>query len=124
MRASRIRAATHHAFAVRIDQSTGMLIRPRSDVQSPRENLDVVVLEQEVLTPLGVTPEDLVFTRDAHHADAAVRSGEGQIAFILNEMPVSAVLDVADAGEIMPQKSTYFYPKVPTGEVIASLREG
>jgi uncharacterized protein (DUF1015 family) len=43
------------------------------------------------------------------------------VAFLLNATPVAQVLDVADAGGRMPQKSTYFYPKLPTGLVMNLL---
>jgi uncharacterized protein (DUF1015 family) len=57
------------------------------------------------------------FTEDAHEAVAQVRAGEARYAVLLNPVPVGRVLDIADAGERMPQKSTFFYPKVPTGIV-------
>ena len=41
----------------------------------------------------------------------------------MNPVPVTRVLDVADAGERMPQKSTFFYPKVPTGLVFNPLED-
>jgi uncharacterized protein (DUF1015 family) len=122
IRAARIRNGTHHAFAMRLENESGMLIRPHSDaIPSPRERLDVVVLEQEILTPLGITGENVTYTRDVEYVDASVRTGEAQIGIVLNSMPVADVLAVADAGEIMPQKSTYFFPKVPTGEVLSPL---
>ena len=49
------------------------------------------------------------------------RSGSAKLAFLLNPTPVEQVLAVADAGARMPQKSTYFYPKLPTGLVMCSL---
>ena len=41
--------------------------------------------------------------------------GEGVVAFLLREVDVEAIHAVAEAGEVLPQKSTYFFPKVPTG---------
>jgi uncharacterized protein (DUF1015 family) len=58
------------------------------------------------------------YTQDAREARNAVRSGAAQLAFLLNATPVEQVLAVADAGARMPQKSTYFYPKLPTGLVM------
>jgi uncharacterized protein (DUF1015 family) len=57
------------------------------------------------------------FTEDAREAVAQVRSGAARYAVLMNPVPVSRVLDIADSGERMPQKSTFFYPKVPTGIV-------
>ena len=48
-------------------------------------------------------------------------SGKAQCAFILNPTRVAEIRDVAASGEKMPQKSTYFYPKLITGLVINSL---
>jgi uncharacterized protein (DUF1015 family) len=44
--------------------------------------------------------------------------GEGDLAFLLEPTPVSSILAVAAEADVMPQKSTYFYPKPLTGLVI------
>ena len=43
---------------------------------------------------------------------------DGDLAFLVAPTPVRAVVDVAAAGEVMPQKSTFFYPKAETGLVL------
>jgi len=111
---------THHAFAVVAHDGAAVLRRPRRAGGSPRDRLDVAVLETEVLEPAGVSREmisggALAYTRDADGLDAAVRSGEAILAFGVSPVRADEVTSVADAGETMPQKSTYFYPKVPTG---------
>jgi uncharacterized protein (DUF1015 family) len=50
-----------------------------------------------------------------------VASRQARLGFCLNPATTAEVIAVADAGEVMPQKSTYFYPKVPTGLVLAPL---
>ena len=65
----------------------------------------------------------LWFTEDAEQAVADVRSGRARYAVLMNPVPVTRILDVADSGERMPQKSTFFYPKVPTGLVFNPLEE-
>ena len=78
---------------------------------------------------LGLTEEQtkdqtvLWFTEDAASAVDQVRSGKARYAVILNPVPVDRVLELADAGERMPQKSTFFYPKVPTGLVFNLLED-
>jgi uncharacterized protein (DUF1015 family) len=47
--------------------------------------------------------------------------GEYQIALFLNPVRAEQVIGVAEAGERMPEKSTYFYPKIPTGVVMREL---
>ena len=65
----------------------------------------------------------LWFTEDAAEAVHDVRAGRARYAVLMNPVPVQRVLDVADSGERMPQKSTFFYPKVPTGLVFNPLEE-
>lgn len=90
--------------------------------------LDVNVLQYGVLAPaFGIDDAALAagaavtYTQDAGAAAAAVAAGEAPAAFLLNPTPVEQVLAVADAGGRMPQKSTYFYPKIPTGLVMNAL---
>ena len=62
----------------------------------------------------------LEYTPDPRAAFEAVRSG-GSAAVLLNPTPVAQVLAVADAADVMPPKSTYFVPKVPSGLVLRPL---
>ena len=93
------------------------------------KKLDVNVLHLIILSEiLGVDSahkarDCLDFTRDGLECISAVNSGEYQLAFFLNPAPISSILEIADAGERMPQKSTFFYPKMPTGLVIHPLWE-
>jgi uncharacterized protein (DUF1015 family) len=57
----------------------------------------------------------IIYTKDAHEAVALVTAGEGDIAVLLDPTPLTAVLETAASGGVMPQKSTYFAPKAPTG---------
>lgn len=91
-------------------------------------SLDVSVLHSLILEKyLGIDRENmarqinLTYTRSSDEAVASVRSGESQCAFLLNPTRVSQIRDVASAGEKMPQKSTYFYPKLITGLVLNQL---
>jgi uncharacterized protein (DUF1015 family) len=90
--------------------------------------LDVPCLHLLVIEDiLGIAHEEVAaggrvkYSRDAGETISAVES-EGGIGFILRPTPPEAVLDVARAGERMPQKSTYFYPKVAAGLTMRSLR--
>ena len=65
----------------------------------------------------------LVYTKDADEALARVESGEFSAAFLLNATRVDEVRAVSEAGETMPEKSTYFYPKVATGLVFNTLED-
>ncbi|MEN3285328.1 MAG: hypothetical protein V7607_6468 [Solirubrobacteraceae bacterium] len=85
-------------------------------------HLDTAVLEALVLEgPLGLTEDDIAhlrglgYSRTDDEALQLVLSGEYDAAFLLRSTPVAQVRDVAAAGMNMPPKSTYFFPKVPTG---------
>ncbi|MDH5200779.1 MAG: DUF1015 domain-containing protein, partial [Candidatus Bathyarchaeota archaeon] len=89
---------------------------------------DISVLHHAVLgAALGITPQGpeqeaaLAYTEDAAEALRQVETGRYPLAFLLNPTPVEQVLAVADAGERMPQKSTFFHPKLPTGLVMCPL---
>jgi uncharacterized protein (DUF1015 family) len=93
--------------------------------------VDVVVLHAGVLEHiLGISPAaqaaktNLSYPQDASAALAELRAGNGNVLFLMNATPVAQVRDVAEAGEVMPQKSTFFYPKVPTGLAIHTLDPG
>ena len=62
------------------------------------------------------------YTRDLVEAVAAVAEGKAQAAFLLGRPTVSEIKDVSLAGDVMPQKSTFFYPKLLSGLVLRDLR--
>ena len=98
------------------------------NVSPLQRELDVVLLHEGILEPaLGVTPQavtaeaNLMYEREAEAALEAVDSGRAQIAFLLNACDVEQVMKIATAGEVMPQKSTDFYPKLLSGLTIYAL---
>jgi len=106
-----------------------LTLRPGADLAqllphvSPlQRELDVVLLHEGILEPaLGITPHavtseaNLTYEREAAAALDAVDRGAGQVAFLLNSVDVEQVVRIATAGEVMPQKSTDFYPKLLSG---------
>jgi uncharacterized protein (DUF1015 family) len=60
-------------------------------------------------------PEEVRYTADLDEAVAAVDEGNAAAAFLLRPTPIQQVFDVAKRGEVMPLKSTYFYPKLLSG---------
>jgi len=90
--------------------------------------LDVVLLHQLILeTALGITPQavnteqHLRYEREMEAAMAAVDRGEARICFLLNPVRVAHVVETAFSGEVLPQKSTDFYPKLLSGLTIYKL---
>lgn len=99
-----------------------------TDIPAQQGALNVVVLQESILSPLlGLTPErvaeggHLAYTRSAEEALKAVRSGRAQIAFLLEDLPVDGLARAAFSGQVLPQKSTYFYPKLGSGLVMYEL---
>jgi uncharacterized protein (DUF1015 family) len=87
-----------------------------------QRELDVVLLHEGILEPvLGVTPQalaaesNLTYEREALAALDAVDSGKAQVSFLLNPCAVDQVMKIATSGEVMPQKSTDFFPKLLSG---------
>ncbi len=100
-------------------------LRPHADVAdrltelpASVRHLDLAVLHGAILGPiLGVTPQDLEFTHDDAESVDAVASGRSTAAFLLNPPTMAEVRAVCLAGDLMPEKSTYFYPKLADGMV-------
>jgi uncharacterized protein (DUF1015 family) len=98
------------------------------DHADPYRRLDTAVLEALILKgALQMTDEQidhldgLGYARNADEAFELVQSGEYDAAFFMAPTPITRVQAVAAAGETMPPKSTYFFPKVPTGLVFNPL---
>jgi uncharacterized protein (DUF1015 family) len=114
-----------------------LAVRPEADIAkilpslSPlQRELDVALLHQGILEPaLGITPRavaseaNLTYEREALSALEAVDRGAAQVAFLLNPVDVDLVMRVATAGEVMPQKSTDFYPKLLSGITMYRIGE-
>ncbi len=98
------------------------------DVSKASQSLDVSILHTLVLEKIfGIDKENmanqknLTYTKYFSEAISGVDSGEFQCSFVLNPTRVTEIRDIAAAGEKMPQKSTYFYPKMITGMVMNNL---
>jgi uncharacterized protein (DUF1015 family) len=90
--------------------------------------LDAALLQYVVLEPLfGIDEaarargDAVTYTHDAELARRLVADGSASAAFFLNPPSLEQIFASADAGDRMPQKSTYFTPKLPTGLVLHSF---
>jgi len=93
-----------------------------------QQSLDVVQLHKCLLEGvLGISEEaireqkNISYIRDAAEAIARVRQGAANVAFLMNPVRMQQVRDIAFAGEVLPQKSTDFYPKLLSGLTIYAL---
>ncbi len=115
----------------------GFLLRSRPEIHwdgsaglsEQQRALDVVKLHKLVLAEtLGLSEEDireqkhLRYVRDAREAVDQVQQG-ANVAFLMNPVRMEQVRDIAFGGEVLPQKSTDFYPKLLSGLVAYSLQE-
>lgn len=98
------------------------------DLSEKQRTLDVVVLHRLILERcLGITEDAvrkesyLTYLREPEAAMNAVRSGKSQVAFLLNPTRLDQMRDIAYEGNVMPQKSTDFYPKVLSGLTMYTL---
>ena len=94
-----------------------------------QRSLDVVQLHKLILEEtLGMSEEDirdqkhLKYVREAREAADEVSHG-ANVAFLMNPVRMSQVRDIAFSGEVLPQKSTDFFPKLLSGLTIYSLEE-
>jgi uncharacterized protein (DUF1015 family) len=109
----------YHVLTLREGADLSMLLPNVSPLQ---RDLDVVLLHEGILEPaLGITPQsvtnekNLTYEREASAALDAVDRGAAQVAFLLNPCDVEQVMNIATNNEVMPQKSTDFYPKLLSG---------
>jgi len=76
---------------------------------------------------LGITKEaqaaktNIRYLQDPRQAAGQLEKGDADVLFLMNPTPVATVRKIAEAGEVMPQKSTFFYPKVPSGLLFHTL---
>ncbi|MFC1856075.1 DUF1015 domain-containing protein, partial [Thermodesulfobacteriota bacterium] len=130
---------TKHAFGMYVkgDKSYHLLIAEdtqkiesvlRDDMDSSLRELDVTVLHSVIIDHLlGVgtkaqeNQENLKYVKNVDKAIELVKDGDFQVTFLLNPTKIDQVKSVASAGNKMPQKSTFFYPKLLTGLVINKL---
>ena len=92
------------------------------------QGLDVVQLHKCLLEQsLGISEEairdqqNIAYVREADEALERARSGKANVSFLMNPVRMREVRDIAFAGEVMPQKSTDFYPKLLDGLAIYAL---
>jgi uncharacterized protein (DUF1015 family) len=99
-----------------------------ADLSLRQQALDVIQLHRCVLEDvLGLSTEsirnqeNIRYLRDGREAIQQVREGAANVAFLMNPVSIKQVRDIAFSGEVLPQKSTDFYPKLLSGLAIYAL---
>ncbi len=110
---------TQGLLALRKDVSVSDLL---PDFPASLANLDVVILHRIILERvLGIDQravreeKNLHYVRELNSGLSLVESGKAQVCFLMNPTPIHAVWENALAGQVLPQKSTDFYPKLLSG---------
>lgn len=118
-------AQAFYIFMLRRDAELESVLPDQTEAQ---RGLDVVLLHRLILEKgLGITAEavasekNITYERELETAIASVDNGQAQIAFLLNPARIEQVAEIALGGDVMPQKSTDFYPKLLSGEAIYRL---
>ena len=116
------------AWIIKFKPELWSQIRP--ELPETLRNLDLVILHEVLFHQiLGMTTEDqrksknLAFERNFSRCIREVREGKADFAVITREIDLEQVLEVCKSGAVMPQKSTYFYPKALGGLLFASIRQ-
>jgi len=116
------RGGAFYLFLLRRDADLERLL---PDVSEAQRGLDVVLLHRLILgNALEITAEavaaekNIRYEREMDAAIAAVDRGDAQLACLLNAVRVQQVMDIALGGDVLPQKSTDFYPKLLSGLAI------
>jgi hypothetical protein len=114
------------AFLLHTPKAVGTLIFGKLSLR--QQALDVVQLHKCLLEGVLRISEEAIrnqanisYCRDAAEALQQAQSGKVQMAFLTNPVRIDQVRDIAFAGEVMPQKSTDFYPKLLSGLTIYAL---
>jgi uncharacterized protein (DUF1015 family) len=102
--------------------------RLAKDLSGPLRELDVSTLHLLILEHiLGMTPdeqmkgENIRYSQDEEFVLQALEKEDFQAAFILNAPKAEEIEAIVASGEKMPQKSTYFYPKLPSGLIVNQI---
>jgi uncharacterized protein (DUF1015 family) len=122
--------AGKQAFFLSLRPDAALNKNAGTEIESFISRLDVVLLEKLILIGmLGIKPRDLLnekfvgYETDYDRVLDAVQKPPNQTVFLMNPTPVSDVIRAADLKGIMPEKSTYFFPKVATGLVMNAMDE-
>jgi uncharacterized protein (DUF1015 family) len=113
---ARLEALPRDRAAFVVVEPGRVLLAEREPTGDPLEDLDTTAVER-------VARGELAFTAFAEEAEAAVRSGRAAAAFLVRPPTVEQIEAVVLAGETMPEKSTYFFPKLLSGLLFSPLDE-
>ena len=118
------------SYKLLVLKDTNIIKKLLPNASTATQQLDVTILHTLILEKIfGIDAENmakqinLTYTQIFDEAISSVQQGNSQCAFILNPTRVSEIREVASNGEKMPQKSTYFYPKMITGLVMNQLED-
>ena len=118
----------HQGGAALLTLKRGISVDRCLDARPPAlRQLDVVLLHDlalgEASEPPFIKEREMVYSRDIKEIQDRMRKDPFWVAFLLSSPGVESLARVANANEVMPPKTTYFYPKVPTGFTLMPLEQ-
>lgn len=113
-----------NSFVLVYDQGSALFV-PKKPPENTFECIGAYILDKLMLRrAMLLNDQDLAsgeflnYTHDQNKVLESVKSRKSQAGFILKSVPMNILQDVCEMGEVMPRKSTYFYPKLPTGVLL------
>ncbi len=92
---------------------------------------DVTILHKFIIArgwignpEVELAEDDINYCRTVLDALTLMKKRKGSVAFLINSMPKETVMEIAENGELLPHRSTYFYPKVKSGLILRDLQVG
>ena len=119
----------HHKFLL-LSLKDENMVDPLVEEDKPKawKRLDTTILRATIFeTILAINQENedkITYVKDATEAVQMVDEGKGQLAFLLNSTKIEEITAIASKLEKMPQKSTYFWPKLLSGLVLFKIDHG
>lgn len=95
-----------------------LLLRPRPEMFTMTRDLDSSRLDHALASLAGI---DITYQHGVENIRCAVDSGAADFGVLLRPVTVAQIIEISEGGERMPPKSTFFFPKPPTGIVLRSL---
>lgn len=125
-RLDEIKAEGHWAYGAYFGEDNGHILIPKEP--APHRYEEISRFSKSLLDRLPEILEvdsiKVSYTHSGAEAVCQVNAGNAWIAFLLQGLPVEEVYDAAHSGHLMPEKSTYFYPKLQSGLLMRSLQGG
>lgn len=118
----------NEAYLLELKKKANLNSLIEGEMSELKKKLDVTILQEYLIKQVWIgnpeielDEEDIKYVKDIKEAVALVNKGKASAAFIMNAPNLEMIKKIAEAGERMPEKTTYFYPKLGTGLVMRDM---